>query len=225
MNNTQWQWPNLDSVFSTIPIPENYELGTPSKSELPSLIANLRDWYPGIVTSEESVHLDENFYLENCFLSDDKNYDKNVIPIILKYQGDIVALVTFEKNNLSRNVTSRIGAVDPKHRGSKIAFIGPALLETLGRQMKAGLIFYYATLQIPHQQAVAEKMGFTIVGIMPAFDRDLMPDGSVKRVYEAIYAKVLCGISDIDIPRPEALTPNTLELYNRIFGKTKLENA
>ena len=49
-----------------------------------------------------------------------------------------------------------------------------------------------------------------MVGIVPAFDRDLMRDGAVKRVFEAIYAKVLVSDDAVQLPEAANLTEKTL---------------
>ena len=65
---------------------------------------------------------------------------------------------------------------------------------------------------------IAEKMGFNIVGILPAIDIDSVSHGTQKRVYEAVYAKILAPDHEIAIPSPEMMTDKTKRLFEILFS-------
>ena len=54
-----------------------------------------------------------------------------------------------------------------------------------------GLVYGMATLKAPHAQRAFERAGWQLIGITPGYDREMVAPGVVKRVYEAVYAKVL----------------------------------
>jgi hypothetical protein len=71
--------------------------------------------------------------------------------------------------------------------------------------------------QHPFSQAVLEKCGFKLVGIVPAHDRDRVRPGTVKRVFEALYIKLLVPPEEILEPSLDALLPETRRLYEFLF--------
>jgi hypothetical protein len=212
------QWPNAEELADLTRSISEHEVSVLHSHEIIELITKLKDWYPDIEVGTESIHLESEFYEGNCFLAD--NLDsraRSIIPIVVKQERQIIAFVSFQFEERSGTLTSRLGAVNPKNRGEKIGHLGPALLEALGNYLKAGLIFYQATLKIPHQQVIAERMGFQLVGIMPAIDLDLVEAGKVRRVFEAQYAKVLANESEVQRPDFKNLTEKTKALYDVLF--------
>lgn len=210
------QWKPLTQIFQNIPVPAGYTPDQLSAADVPKVVALLKQWYPDIVVGSETCHLDPDFYREHVFLAGgDANRD--IFPMLIKEGDEIAWFVTFERNPDALTVTSRLGAIAPNHRGRGLANLGPIILETLGREMGAGLAYYYATLKIPHQQLAAEKYGFQLVGIVPAFDRDMVSPGVIKRVFEACYAKVLVPNTELFTPPPGSLTPTTQKLWDFLF--------
>jgi hypothetical protein len=198
-------------------MPRGYALAQLRRQDVPNLVDRLRDWYPDIVVGAESCHLLPEFYYEHTALAEIEE-DRAILPVIAKNGDNIVAMITFEKNPLSFTLTSRMGAVAPEHRGSGLALLGPKLLESIGRAIGAELAYYFTTLKSAHQQVLAERLRYQIVGIVPAFDRDMVRPGEVKRVYEAIYAKVLVERDAITLPDYGVLTVRTRALWKTLFG-------
>jgi hypothetical protein len=177
----------------------------------------LAEWYPDIRVGMESPHLDRDFYLEQASL--DGYPDTALLPLVVRHSEDgIVAVITYEKNALSRTISSRLGVLSREHRGSGLALLGPILLERIGRAIGAELAYYFATLKTRHQQVLAERTGYTLVGIIPANDRVMIRPGEVKRVYEAIYAKVLVDRAELVEPDVESFTAQTRAVWNALFG-------
>jgi hypothetical protein len=127
-------------------------------------------------------------------------------------------LLTIEKNSDALTVTAPMGAIAQEHRGSGLATLGPVILEAVGRLSGAELAYYFATLKTIHQQVLAERHGYALVGIVPAYDRDMVESGNILRVYEAIYAKILASRERVLIPRQESLTPKTKKLFDFLFS-------
>ena len=62
-----------------------------------------------------------------------------------------------------------------------------------------------------------EKAGWPLIGIIPGFDRELVNPGEVKRVFEAIYVKVLVTEQDFLRPSSEGMTPATRSLFKHLY--------
>jgi hypothetical protein len=215
-------WSKARDVLRETKTASGYELMQMRTEDVPQTVANLRDWYPDIVVGAESSHLTTEFYLEETTLADTEP-ERAIFPVVAKHQGAVVAMITFERNLLSKTITCRMGAVAPAHRGSGLALLGPLLLEKIGRAIGAELVFYYATLKTPHQQVLAERMRYKLVGIVPAFDRDMIRPGEIKRVYEAIYAKVLVEDDAVSVPAEDGLTIRTKAVWAALFGPLSSE--
>lgn len=76
-----------------------------------------------------------------------------------------------------------------------------------------------ATLKIPHVQRGFERLGWQLIGITPGYDREMVAPGVIKRVFEAVYAKVL--VADVGLLRPEArnLTEKTKAFLQMLFPR------
>jgi hypothetical protein len=212
-------WPELSEIFQQIKMPEGFSLEQLSKADVSSLTNLLVSWYPDIVVGAESRHLNNQFYYQDTYLAGGES-NKAVLPIVARNAGAIVGFVSFQKNSESRVLTSPMGAISPDHRKSGASVMGWGLIEVLGRAMGAELLVAYVTLKFPHQQILAEKYGFKIVGIIPGNDRDMIRPGEVRRVYEAIFVKLLCESSLLSVPEMKAMTPKTQDLWNYLFQKS-----
>ena len=87
----------------------------------------------------------------------------------------------------------------------------------MGRVMGLGMVYGLATLRYPQMQATFERMGWQLIGITPGFDQEVVAPGVVKRVYEAVYTKVLVGEDDLLRPRTQDLTPAAKALFDLLF--------
>jgi hypothetical protein len=67
-------------------------------------------------------------------------------------------------------------------------------------------------------QRCMEQAGWRLVGMMPGFDREVVELGVVKRVYEAVYVRVLAGASELLQPDRQQMTPATRELFELLYG-------
>ena len=62
-----------------------------------------------------------------------------------------------------------------------------------------------------------EKAGWQLIGIIPGFDRELIKQDEVKRVFEAIYVKVLVTEQDFLRPNSEGMTTATSALFKHLY--------
>lgn len=215
MNQT---WPSLKELREELPLAEGLVLDWLQASDVDSLTRDLAVWYPDIVVGTESVHLDPEFYYRECALGPEPSVEKNLLPMVARRDGRVVFFMNVLRDVRGGTVSVRMGAIDPSERGTGAALLGPLLLQLCGRKMGAGLAYFYATLKAKHQQLVAERTGFTLVGILPAFDLDQVRPGTNRRVYEAVYAKVLANPDEIETPDLEHLTPRTRDLFQKLFN-------
>lgn len=87
------------------------------------------------------------------------------------------------------------------------------------------LVYGMATLKVPYVQMLFESLDWQLIGITPGYDRELVAPGVVKRVYEAVYAKVLIGEAGLLRPRPQDLTPKTNAFFNLLFPERRVERV
>jgi hypothetical protein len=130
-----------------------------------------------------------------------------------------VALLAVERDADSEVLYGSVGAVALAHRRAGIGARFPALMVEMGRAMGLGMVYSLATLKTPAMQRAFEQAGWKLIGIMPGFDREVMAPGVVRRVYEAIYVRVLAPLEEILPPSNDGMRPATLELFERLFGR------
>jgi hypothetical protein len=183
---------------------------------VPGLIAALKSWYPDVVVGEESCHLRPEFWLEEVQLLDARG-DRGVFGIVTRKDRELASFCTFEKNPDSKAIRGRLGAVSPDHRGAKLGSLPLQVVEALGRAMGAELLMTFITLKHPYALRAVESAGYRIAGIVPGFDRDQVAPGTIKRVFEALYVKLLVPEEALLEPSLENMTPTARELFCHLF--------
>ena len=88
-----------------------------------------------------------------------------------------------------------------------------------------GMIYGMATLKVPHVQRSFETLGWELIGITPGYDREMVSPGVIKRVYEAVYAKVLVTERNLLPPRTRNLTTRTRAFFELLFPGRRLQRA
>ena len=86
-----------------------------------------------------------------------------------------------------------------------------------------GLAYGMATLKAPHAQRAFERAGWRLIGITPGYDQEIVAPGVVRRVYEAVYTKVLVDEASLLRPERHNLTPETLGLLQHLFPEQALD--
>ena len=98
-------------------------------------------------------------------------------------------------------------------------------LEAMARPMGLQFIFSLATLKHRGSQRYFESMGYRLVGLVPGYDREEISPGVIKRVHEALYAKVLASQDVLLQPDPSNMTSSVRRLYETLSQATNPANA
>jgi hypothetical protein len=91
--------------------------------------------------------------------------------------------------------------------------------------MGAAFMYALATLRIPQAQRALESAGYRLLGFFPGYDREEISPGVVKRVYQAVYAKLLVPPSEIHLPDPQKMTPKASALFALLFADAELAKS
>ena len=209
-------WVAINKLSNKLPFPHGYRMEQLKRSEIPELIRCFKVWFPDVTVGAESCYHREDFYSREVFIKGEP--ERDVIVFLIKKDQELVAICSLQRSEDTLTLYGRIGAIAPRYRGERLAYIAPALLEAMGRAMGMEVIYALAEFTIPNAQIVFERAGFQIVGIVPASDRLMVAPGVTKRVYEAIYVKVLAADADVLRPQPESMTPRTKALYDFLFA-------
>lgn len=210
-------WPRLETLPATVAIPEGYTFRPIAHEEVSTVVDRLRAWYPDVIVGAESCHTDEAFWHEQVMLQGEETSGKALYGLSFWHGAEYTGFITFELNPGSRAIHGRLGVVSPKHRHAQLMFTAISLAEVIARGAGAEIILNYATLQHPFSQAVLEKCGFKLVGIVPAHDRDMVLPGTIRRVFEALYIKLLVPPEELLEPSLDAMLPETRRLYEHLF--------
>ena len=208
-------WVDAEVLSANAPLPSGYRYELLSRADIPETVKAFAAWYPGIAVGNASCHLREAFYEERVVL--DGNPERDFFVILIKKDRDLVGLFSVERDRDSAVLYARVGAVSPQHRGLRISERFPSLIETLGSAMGMGMVYSLATLKHPYMAEKFERLGWKLIGIIPGFDIEMVEPGAVKRVYEAIYTKVLANEEDFVRPRHSDMTPKIVALFELLF--------
>ena len=209
------KWPSDEAISAMIRLPEGYRAERLRRPEIRELIAAIAQWHPDIAVGVASCYLREEFYREKAFLDDET--EKDLLVIVVKRGDELAAMASWEREQDALSIYARFGAIAPRHRGTKLAVRAMEFGEDLARAMGAGFIYGLATLKIPNMQLALERAGYRLLGFVPGYDREMVAPGVVKRVYEALYAKVLVSDDELLRPDPNNLTPKAKALFDVIF--------
>jgi len=169
----------------------------------------------GITVGSASGHTRAEFFEDQVSLAGE--VEKDVCVVLLKRNLELAGLVCCERDREALTLYGSLIVIAPAHRGAQLGCTGVMLMEALARNMGFGLIYGMATLKYPHMQRALEVAGWQLIGITPGYDREMIAPGVVKRVYEAMYAKVLVPDASLLRPEPENLTPRTRAFFDFVF--------
>jgi hypothetical protein len=205
---------DVERLASSAPLTCGYRFELIRRDEVAHLIEQLTNWYRDISVGAASCFLQHEFYSRKVFFQDAT--DRECIVLALKHGDELVGMFSCELHSVTRSIYAGLGVAHPSHRGTRLAQAGMAFVETLADHLGVGFIFGMATLKHPYAQRAFERAGWQLVGITPGYDRELIAPGIVKRVYEAVYAKVLAGEGLLN-PDRDNLTPRTRALFDSLF--------
>ncbi len=215
------KWPTTNEQRALIPLPQGYQFERLERAHIADLIANIKLWYPEISVGSNSGYLREDYYLNRVSFEGCAEHDILVMP--MTFGGELVGVWSFEREVDSLAIYGRILILAPAHRGSNLSGIMLKGAETLGRSMGAAFLYALATLRIPHAQRALESAGYRLLGFFPGYDREEISPGVVKRVYQAVYAKLLVPAEDMLFPEPKNMTPKAMALFELLFSDSPEE--
>jgi hypothetical protein len=209
------RWPDPEELRAMWSLPAGYRNESLRRADIPALIAAIKVWHPDVAVGAASCYLREDFYAEKVSLAGEA--ERDVIVVVTWFNDDLAGMGSWEREPDARTLYARFGAIAPEHRGAKLAVRAMEFGERLGRSMGAGFIYGMATLKIPNMQLALERAGYQLLGFTPGYDREVVAPGIVKRVYEAVYAKVLVTDEELLRPDPKNLSPKAKALFDVLF--------
>lgn len=209
------KWPATDDIAKLHGLPEGYRFEQLRRSDIPALISAIAAWHPDISIGIGSCYLRESFYTEKVFLRDE--VEKDLYVVLIMHGEELAGMGSWEREPDALTLYARLGIVAPVHRGLKISVRAVEFSENLARAMGAGFVYGLATLKVPSMQLALERAGYQLLGFVPGYDREVVAPGLVKRVYEAVYAKVLVPDEELLRPDPKNLSPKARALFEVLF--------
>lgn len=208
-------WPTAAALNIAVDFPSGYRCEVLGADGVADLIEELSSCYPGIAVGGASCFLRNDFYVDRVFF--EGGADRDFFVIVFKHLDTWAGVLSVERDYDSQVLYGRVGTVAIAHRGAGLSKLFPSLLEAIARAIGTGLVYALATLKVPNVQVGFERAGWKLIGIMPGFDRELLGPGNVKRVYEAVYVKVLAPESEFEHPIVDGLTPSTRAVFEHLF--------
>lgn len=213
------RWLSVEEMEVHSPLPTGYRYAPLLRRDVPAVIDFLAQWFPGIAVGAGSCFRRESFYHRHVRFADDPASDgRHILVVLVRCGDDLVGMFSAQRDLDTLALYGRVGAVAGPHRQKGLTEGVLGLSEVLARSMGLEMLFGLATLHAPYMQRALEGLGFRLAGITPGYDREMMQPGVVKRVYEALYVKVLVDASDMLTPDPANLTPGTRALFDSLYG-------
>ena len=210
------KWPTIKTMRELIPLPAGYDFLAFEHVHIAPMIAGLNEWHPEIAAGVSSCYLREDFYLNRVVMSGEADADILVVPI--PFNGEMIGMWSFEREVDSLAIYGCLIALAPKHRGAGLSVTAMKGTEHLGRNMGAAFMYALATLQHPYAQRALESAGYRLLGFFPGYDRVEVSPGIVKRVYQAVYAKLLVAEDEVHWPDPKNMSPRARALFEMLFA-------
>lgn len=212
------RWPTIDELAALVPLPEGYTYEQLRRTDVPDLIANIGRWHPDIAVGAGSAYLRPAFYDEKVTLAGES--ERDTFAVVFRHEGRMAGLWSWDREPDALAIYGRLLVIAPEHRGSRLAASTMLGTERLGRHCGAEFMYVMATLKVPHMAVALERAGYVLLGFLPGYDREVVAGGAVKRVFEAVYAKVLVPESALLRPDPANMTPRARALFERMFPES-----
>ncbi|MCC7100724.1 MAG: hypothetical protein IT500_14160 [Rubrivivax sp.] len=218
------RWPSVEEITRLVPLPAGYAFEQLRADQTHALAAKVAQWHPDIAVGAASCFLRPEFYDEKVFLAGSdgrpesaERAERDIMVVLITHAGEMVGLFAFEREADALTMYVKLLIVSPQHRNAKVGLHCLHGAATLARACGAEFAYTMATLKTPHVQVALEHAGYTLLGFVPGYDREVVGSGQVKRVFEAVYAKLLVGSDDILRPSPENMTPAVRRLFEAMF--------
>jgi hypothetical protein len=209
------RWPSAEAIGELASLPAGYRYAQFGRADIAPLIASLGVWHPNIAMGVNGCYLREDFYFQRVGL--DGDLDRDVMVIRIMHGEETVGIWSYEREADSLTLWGRVLVIAPEHRGAKVSVHALAGGERVGRFMGAAFLYAFAPLSTPYVQQSLERAGFRLLGFFPGRDREEVSPGVVKRVYQAVYAKLLVPEEQLHWPHPDKMTPRAREMYRLVF--------
>jgi hypothetical protein len=216
-------WTGIERSIARVPHPRGYRFALLEREQIDALIARLHTWFPEIRVGSASCYLDERFYRKRVYFVGEPEQD--VLVVLVKKGDELAGLFSAERDRDALSLYARLGAVAPPHRGRGLSHCFPSLAEAIGHAAGVGMVYGMATLKVPYVQRAFERSRWMLIGITPGYDCELVAPGVVKRVYEAVYAKVLVARGNLLRPHLRNLTKKTQAFFTRVFPRKALASG
>lgn len=208
-------WLPLDRLRALIAMPTGLRVESMQGAHIEAVIAALRRWYPDVAHGSNSGYLREAFFRQRVCL--DGAADKDIQVFTIWAGDELVGLWSPEREVDSLALFARVAAVSPQHAGTGLMRRVTEGMEDVAREMGAAFMYAMVTLKHPYMAQALEHAGYRLLGFWPGYDRELV-DGVVKRVYQAVYAKLLAPEDRVLRPDPKNLTPGARALFELLFS-------
>ncbi len=210
------KWPTTDELRAHVQLPEGYQFERFDRTHIAPLIASIKLWHPDISVGVNSGYLREDYYQNRIYFEGE--VERDIWVSLIMFKGELVGVWSVEREVDSLALFGRLVIVAPAHRGANLTRLILIAAEIIGRDMGAAFMYVMATLKIPHAQRALEAAGYQLLGFFPGYDREEVSPGVVKRVYQAVYAKLLVSPEEVLFPDPKNMTPKTKALFELLFG-------
>jgi len=209
------RWPSVQEIARLVPLPPGYCLEQLRADQTAELAAKVHAWHPDISVGAASCFLRRDFYAEKVFLAG--QVERDIMVLLIVHATEMVGLFAFEREPDALSMFGKLLIVSPVHRNSKVGLHCLGGTAALARACGAEFAYTMATLKMPHVQVALERAGYQLLGFTPGYDREVVGNGEVKRVFEAVYAKLLVDDDGILRPRAENMTPTARVLFEMMF--------
>lgn len=210
------KWPTADQLATLMPLPPGYRMRSFDRNAIGPLVTALKRWHPHISAGVSGGYLREEFYETKVCLHGETETDVFVVPI--HFGDELVGMWSIEREEDSLALYGRLIIIAPEHRGSGLAVGVLVGSEHVGRAMGAEFMYVLTTLKHLYAQQALERAGYRLLGFFPGFDREEVEPGVVKRVYQAVYAKLLVSADCIHLPEVRNMTPRTRQIFELLFA-------
>ena len=213
------KWPAIETLRELIPLPAGYDFLEFERAHIAPLIAALKEWHPEIAAGVSSCYLREDFYLNRvAHVTTGGGLDADVMVVPIAFNGAMIGMWSFEREIDSLAIYGRLIVLAQEHRGAGLSVLAMQGTEHIGRTMGAAFMYALATLQHPYAQRALESAGYRLLGFFPGYDRVEVAPGIVKRVYQAVYAKLLVAEDEVHWPDPKNMSPRARALFELLFA-------
>ncbi len=217
------KWPTVDQISAMATLPPGFRFEFLKREDVPELIDAIARWHPDIAIGGGSCYLREKFY--DGQVQFEGGPDRSVLVALFRRGDEMAGMWSWEKELDSLSLYARLIVISPEYRSAKLGTAVMPLAELVGRAMGAEFFFGLATLKIPHMQHALEGVGWQLIGFTSGYDQEQVSPGVVKRVFEAVYCKVLVPEAELARPDPANLTPATRALFDAIFPPAGAQGA